>query len=265
MNFSAQRNNKDKDDDNTSSDSNLPNDKLQKAIARNRMKMAKKKDSPPSFEKENVGEEIRRTRLERPEMRSRRREVFSQARQASLRNEQSLSQVSNIEGRKRPSLNPKMRSHINSSPVTRRVSNNFTSNKVINSQEIQRTSDFTQKEPVLNERVSREYGEIKSTNKPLSRISMVLIKILWCFCIFLLGRLMVVEGGVFEYHEKTVFLDRMVIELKALKGENKELIGELRSISTEEGYQKKLVRHHLGHIAKDEYLILFSKVQKKKR
>lgn len=81
----------------------------------------------------------------------------------------------------------------------------------------------------------------------------------WLFCIFLVARLVFSEGGVVEYYQKTSNYSQKAFELETTKQENIELMKELESIQNDGKYQKKLVRDHLGYIARDEYLILFSK------
>lgn len=81
----------------------------------------------------------------------------------------------------------------------------------------------------------------------------------WVFCIFLVARLIFSEGGVIEYYQKTSKFNQKNFELETTKQENIELMKELELIQSDGKYQKKLVRDHLGYIARDEYLILFSK------
>ncbi|MCO4793937.1 MAG: hypothetical protein KC493_09500 [Bacteriovoracaceae bacterium] len=82
-------------------------------------------------------------------------------------------------------------------------------------------------------------------------------------CWVLLGvmclRLIFSRGGVIDYYANKGLLEGKVEEHSSVIVENKELIFEIRKIKKNKSYQKKLVRDHLGFIAKDEYLILFPK------
>lgn len=84
----------------------------------------------------------------------------------------------------------------------------------------------------------------------------------WLFCLFLIGRLVFAEGGIVEFFQKKNVYNQKMFELEQAKTENDDLMKELESIQNDFKYQKKLVRDHLGYIAKDEYLILFSKSSK---
>ena len=67
------------------------------------------------------------------------------------------------------------------------------------------------------------------------------------------------ESGVIDYHSMHKTLESKQNNLKLLRLENAELIQEINKIKTSPSYQKKLARDHLGVIAKDEYLVLFSR------
>lgn len=85
-----------------------------------------------------------------------------------------------------------------------------------------------------------------------------LVRGIWAFCAFLLLRLIFSHGGIIDYYEKKDLLKRKEMTLERTKKENSSLVKEIERIKTDASYQKKLVRNHLGHIAKDEYLILFT-------
>jgi cell division protein FtsB len=85
-----------------------------------------------------------------------------------------------------------------------------------------------------------------------------LVRGIWVFCAFLLLRLVFSNGGITDYYDKKEVLVRKEQALERLHTENKDLVAEIEKIKTNASYQKKIVRHHLGHIAKDEYLVLFS-------
>jgi len=85
-----------------------------------------------------------------------------------------------------------------------------------------------------------------------------LVRGIWIFCAFLLLRLVFSAGGIIDYYEKKEVLARKVSSLERVKEENSDLVKEIEKIKNNASYQKKIVRKHLGHIAKDEYLVLFS-------
>lgn len=84
-------------------------------------------------------------------------------------------------------------------------------------------------------------------------------KLGWLACLGLLVRLVTMEGGLLDYNSMDEALVAKELELKSLRIENAELAQEIHKIKTSKRYQKKLARDHLGVIAKDEYLVLFTK------
>ena len=91
----------------------------------------------------------------------------------------------------------------------------------------------------------------------------IFLKAVWLFHGYLLIRLAVSQGGALEYYDKQAFLQSRHQNLEKIQEDNKLLVGEIKLIKNDKRYQKKLVRDHLGFIAKDEYLVLFA--QEKKR
>lgn len=106
---------------------------------------------------------------------------------------------------------------------------------------------------------------VKTKSKKGAGIAAWAVKGTWAFCAFLLLRLIFSEGGVIEYYDKKSALDQKNYELETLKNENVSLMEELELIRSNSRYQKKLVRDHLGYIARDEYLILFPESSKRSR
>jgi cell division protein FtsB len=84
-------------------------------------------------------------------------------------------------------------------------------------------------------------------------------KLGWMACGALVLRLFFMESGIIDYNSMNQTLENRENDLLMLRQENADLIGEIHKIKTSPSYQKKLARDHLGVIAKDEYLILFSK------
>ncbi len=86
-----------------------------------------------------------------------------------------------------------------------------------------------------------------------------LVKGCWIFCAIMVLRLIFVHGGVTDYYsQRSLFNDR-VSELDKIKKENMQLVHEIERMQTDSSFQKKLVRDNLGFIASDEFLVLFPK------
>lgn len=83
------------------------------------------------------------------------------------------------------------------------------------------------------------------------------VKACWVFAAVLLGRLIFSSGGVVDYYQKKNLIERKQYEMNLIVKENSELMLELEAMRTDQTFQRKLVRDHLGFIARDEYLILF--------
>ncbi len=104
---------------------------------------------------------------------------------------------------------------------------------------------------------------VKTKSQKAAGLTAWAVKGTWAFCAFLLVRLIFSEGGVVEYYDKKSALDQKSYELQILKTENIALMEELELTRSNSRYQKKLVRDHLGYIARDEYLILFPENSKR--
>ena len=81
----------------------------------------------------------------------------------------------------------------------------------------------------------------------------------WIFCFVLLGRLIIAERGVIDYYSQEKLIERKIYQNELIAKENRELSTEIKRLNEDPVYQRKLVRKHLGVIAKDEYLILFAR------
>lgn len=84
-----------------------------------------------------------------------------------------------------------------------------------------------------------------------------LVRAAWVFALVLLGRLFFSSGGVVDYYQKKEVLSSKHHEYNLINQENMNLVQELEAIRSDQNYQRKLVRDHLGFIARDEFLILF--------
>ncbi len=79
-------------------------------------------------------------------------------------------------------------------------------------------------------------------------------------CMAILGmRLLFSERGIVDYYRHKSILATIAHETNQVRGENRELLKEIDLIQHSSRYQKKIVRDYLGFIAKNEYLILFAK------
>lgn len=85
-----------------------------------------------------------------------------------------------------------------------------------------------------------------------------LLKLGWAFAGILLVRLVFSGGGVLDFYDRKELVSNKHKELNSLGIENQQLVEEIERIQNSGKYQRKLVRDHLGFIAKDEFLILFS-------
>ncbi|MFT6069885.1 MAG: cell division protein FtsB [Bacteriovoracaceae bacterium] len=87
-----------------------------------------------------------------------------------------------------------------------------------------------------------------------------LLKLGWAFAGVLLVRLVFSGGGVLDYYERLELVSDKEKELASFHVENENLVEEIEEIQNSGKYQRKLVRDHLGFIARDEFLILFQGV-----
>ncbi len=81
------------------------------------------------------------------------------------------------------------------------------------------------------------------------------------FAIFII-HLVKCDSGIYDYWLKEKLLEEKAENLIKLKIENDELYSEIIKIQTDQFYQRQLIKEHLGHLAKDEFLILFAKEKK---
>ena len=87
----------------------------------------------------------------------------------------------------------------------------------------------------------------------------LLVKAAWVFCCILVLRLIFSNGGAVDFYKKKSFLEDREYELRRIDGENQKVGKEIDKLKNGVQYQKKIIRDHLGFIAKDEYLILFAR------
>ena len=84
-------------------------------------------------------------------------------------------------------------------------------------------------------------------------------KAAWMVAGVLMLRLVFMDNGIIDYHnmqETIADKENLLVELRT---ENANLVKEIKKIRTSSAYQKKMAREHLGVIAPNEYLVVFSK------
>ena len=101
----------------------------------------------------------------------------------------------------------------------------------------------------------------KSAKKRKSTLKFewTMTKVGWMVCLGLLVRLISMEGGLLDYNSMDEALVAKQVEFESLRTENAEIVREIHNIKTSPRYQKQLARDHLGVIAQDEYLVIFTK------
>lgn len=111
-------------------------------------------------------------------------------------------------------------------------------------------------------KAKRKVSTKKRTSKKAKNESQYVdyfVKACWVFAFILLGRLVFSNGGVVDYYQSVSGHQDKLYQLERVSAENKMLSQEIKKIQNNSSYQKKIVRDHLGYIARDEYLILFQK------
>jgi cell division protein FtsB len=107
-------------------------------------------------------------------------------------------------------------------------------------------------------KVSTKKRSGRRSNKESQYVDYV-VRACWVFALVLLGRLVLSGGGVVDYYQSVSSHQDKLYQLERIGTENQMLAGEIKKIQNNSSYQKKIVRDHLGYIARDEYLILFQK------
>jgi len=87
----------------------------------------------------------------------------------------------------------------------------------------------------------------------------LILKCAWAICLALFVRLIFTDGGIWDYKNQKTKLSDVKKEIIQVKKENSQIVNELKLIKTSNRYRKELVRNHLGFISSDEYLVLFAK------
>jgi len=127
--------------------------------------------------------------------------------------------------------------------------------------------EFTEPRPVRRKPTGPKVQYIEAPKKTKSRKKVMAkpkfewtwTKVGWVICVALIGRLIFMDRGLIDFNSMDNTIIEKQIELEEVKLENQKIIAEISKIKTSPQYQKKIAREHLGVIAKDEYLVLFSK------
>jgi len=112
----------------------------------------------------------------------------------------------------------------------------------------------------VTSQISYSTNGSKKKAKPLDpTLVTYLVKGCWIFCGIMILRLIFANGGVTDYYSRKSILNDRLGELDRIKKENMQLVREIERMQSDTSFQKKLVRDNLGFIAEDEFLILFPK------
>ena len=84
-------------------------------------------------------------------------------------------------------------------------------------------------------------------------------KTAWMIAGVLMLRLVFMDNGIIDYHNMQQTIQDKENQLVELREENASLVKEIKKIRTSSAYQRKMAREHLGVIAPNEYLVVFSK------
>ncbi len=112
----------------------------------------------------------------------------------------------------------------------------------------------------VSSQISYTTASSRKKSKSLDpKLAGYLVKGCWIFCAVMVLRLFFANGGVTDYYSnRSVYNDRLS-ELDRIKKENMQLVREIERMQTDVAFQRKLVRDNLGFIASDEFLVLFPK------
>ena len=106
--------------------------------------------------------------------------------------------------------------------------------------------------------VKPKYLKFNFSNLIPRNIKAGLVTAGWLFNAFLLGRLMFSQNGLLDFYAKRDLIAQNNQTLESIKKESKDIAREIEKVKSSPSYQRKLARDHLGVIASDEYLVIFS-------
>nr|WP_321256990.1 septum formation initiator family protein [uncultured Pseudodesulfovibrio sp.] len=85
----------------------------------------------------------------------------------------------------------------------------------------------------------------------------VLVTLLLIINLFLLGRLIWSDQGIFAYLELKGRYDSLQQKLDDVDSKSLDLSQEIRKLKSDKGYQEKVVRERMNFVKKDELLYIF--------
>jgi cell division protein FtsB len=227
--------------------STIANERLRKAIERNRARQAERNRMRPP---------VAEPQMQAQEQAAPQQETQQSTEQASLFGRQApaeeTAEATSTESARPRSERAQMRTGARSSTVVTRRS-------VARPDD----TDFT---PVkraprkVASQISYATTGSKKKNKQLDPTLLnYFVKGCWIFCVVLILRLIFANGGVTDFYSRRSILNDRSNELDRIKKENMQLVHEIERMQSDTAFQKKLVRDNLGFIAADEFLILFPK------
>jgi cell division protein FtsB len=83
-------------------------------------------------------------------------------------------------------------------------------------------------------------------------------KLWWMVALVTFTRLLFMENGVIDYYSLENTIKENQNKLALIKKDNTQIVAEIHKIQTSPKHQRKVARDHLGVIAANEYLVLFS-------
>lgn len=235
--------------------SNIANERLRKAIERNRSRQKEREQQQAQTstlhgsawaqhqaqtQSSNVQEELHEEPREEPARQHQQASFFDQRSRAENRQEE-------IKVEPRVQVRTNMRRE--ATPVASRKSVG--------------RPDETEFAPVKRtakkaaSQISYTTGSRKKSKELDPKLINYLVKGSWIFCGFLVLRLIFANGGLVSYFSQKSILNERFSELSRIKSENMSLVNEIERMQTDVAYQKRLVRDNLGFIAHDEFLVLF--------
>jgi hypothetical protein len=222
--------------------STIANERLRKAIERNRAKQAAR-DSGVQAQTQTPA---------------------SEATANSVPHEQpsffSKSQAENVEIRSTPPLHDSQQDNHNI-----HYNQELRSSQVVSRRTVARPEEaefVPAKRPArkLASQVSYATGASKRKSREVdTKYLGYLVKGCWIFCGIMVLRLLFANGGVTDFYSQKKTMNEKLDELSNIKKENMQLVREIERMKFDVSFQRKLVRDNLGFIASDEFLILFPK------
>ena len=226
--------------------STIANERLRKAIERNRAKQAARDSGVQA-------------QAQAPQQ-----APAHEAQTSSLPHEQpsffSKAQTENVESRSTPPLHDSQQENHNI-----HYNQELRSSQVVSRRTVARpeeTEFVPAKRPArkLASQVSYATGASKRKSREVdSKYLEYLVKGCWIFCGIMVLRLLFADGGVTDFYSQKKTMNEKLDELNNIKKENMQLVREIERMKFDVSFQRKLVRDNLGFIASDEFLILFPK------